>query len=49
MISRLGLPNGSISSQSVTDAQTRELLVKMNENIVSLAKRVAVLEEAAKQ
>ena len=38
------LPNGQIPFANIADMQTREAVMKIGENIVSVAKRVAELE-----
>jgi hypothetical protein len=43
---RTGLPNGMVPFHQIADPQTREAVMKLNENIASLARRLAALEAA---
>jgi predicted 2-oxoglutarate/Fe(II)-dependent dioxygenase YbiX len=43
------LPHGSVSSATIKDKSTRDILMRLNENIVSLEKRVAELEKIARR
>lgn len=40
------LPNGSVPFNTVKDAQTRGIIMRLNENIVSLKKQNDILVEA---
>lgn len=41
---RTGLPNGMVPFHHLTDAQVRDVVMKLNENIAALARRLAALE-----
>ncbi len=40
------LPNGSVPFNTVKDAQARDIIMRLNENIVSLKKQNDILVEA---
>lgn len=41
---RTGLPNGMVPFHQIADPQTRDAVMKLNENIVHLARKYASLE-----
>jgi hypothetical protein len=41
---RTGLPHGNVPIHQIPDLQTREAVMKLNENILALARRLAALE-----
>lgn len=43
------LPHGAIPFANIRDPQTRDALMKLNENMRSLDKRLKVAEEAARE
>ena len=45
-VERKSLPNGSVPFHAVRDAQVRDVVMRLNENIVSLKKQNDVLAEA---
>lgn len=42
---RTGLPNGMVPFHQIADPQTRDAVMKLNENVAWLAKRLAALEK----
>jgi len=44
---RNGLPHGTVPFHHLTDAQVRDVVMKLNENIQALARRIAALEAKA--
>lgn len=42
--SKSGLPHGIVPFHQITDPQTRDAVMKLNENIAYLARRLAALE-----
>lgn len=43
------LPNGSVPYNNIADANTRNVIMILNENIVSLGKRCKTLEKAVSE
>lgn len=41
---RAELPNGMVPFHQIADLQTRDAVMKLNENILALARRLAALE-----
>lgn len=41
---RSGLPHGMVPFHQIPDPQTRDAVMKLNENIAALARRLAALE-----
>lgn len=46
---RTGLPHGAVPFHHLADAQVRDAVMKLNENILSLARRLSALEGKAKE
>lgn len=46
---RSGLPHGMVPFHQIADAKAREAVMKLNENIVSLARRLAAAEAKLKE
>lgn len=44
-----GLPHGMVPIHQLPDPQMRDVVMKLNENIHALAKRVAALERKGKE
>lgn len=42
---RTGLPHGIVPIHRLTDPQTRDAVMKLNENIMALERRIAALEK----
>jgi hypothetical protein len=42
---RTGLPHGNVPIHQIPDPQTREAVMKLNENILALARRLAAQEK----
>lgn len=47
--SRTGTPHGMVPFHQIPDPQTREAVMKLNENIASLARRLAAAEAKVKE
>lgn len=47
--SRTGLPHGVVPFHHLTDPQVRDAVMKLNENIASLARRLASAEAKVKE
>lgn len=45
-VERRSLPNGSVPFHAVRDAQARDVIMRLNENVISLKKQIDVLAEA---
>jgi len=46
---RNGLPHGTVPFHHLPDAQVRDVVMKLNENIQALARRLAALERKGKE
>lgn len=46
---RSGLPHGMVPFHQIADAKAREAVMKLNENIASLARRLAAAEAKIKE
>lgn len=44
---KTGLPHGMVPIHQIADPQLRDVVMKLNENILALAKKIAALERKA--
>lgn len=47
--SRTGLPHGMVPIHQIPDPQVRDVVMKLNENVLSLARRLAAAEAKLKK
>lgn len=45
MANRTGLPHGTVPFHHLSDPQVRDVVMKLNENIQALVRRIAALEK----
>lgn len=43
------LPHGAVSCHGIADMQTKEAVMKLSENVLSLARRLALLESMTRK
>lgn len=46
---RTGLPHGAVPFHHIADLQTRDAVMKLNENVLSLERRLAAAEAKLKE